>query len=246
MSAEDLFWGIAMTEQSPREKAKGIEIATCVGVFVFGFMNIVGSVWHYYGVTAPESAMNQKKQAIELRRLEAESVSVNGDVWAPSLTFGDDHISLCPVVVSFKNEGHAEVEIDGIEFRVFTASLSDVIKMEAVDGEDEKAAVAGRVNLFRPTGKYATRVGVIDVKSPSWVEKVTLRRQPTRAVIAPGQKHTERFHLLAPRDSETFITMVEVTAKTKKTAHKWSGFANPAMCGPFDSVETNPVAQPAN
>ena len=192
----------------------------------------------------PKANLELRKQEIEVARAESESVSITGEVLTPDLFVanGDRSVPLCPVVIKIRNDGQIPIHLDDLDFRVFVASLREITALERIESPQNGIVLASS----NDDGAWpmASDVGIIDYNSPSWVEKVKLRRKPTGSIVQPGQTHIERLHLLAPTNVSSIVTKVDVTVHTKRSRYGWSGFANPLMCVPAVDIAPAPFDVP--
>ncbi len=79
--------------------------------------------------------LNNRKLAVEVRKLESESLSFECNIYNPDISVGDSTgvISLRPLVCTITNEGETPIHLKSLEYRIYTASLEQIVTTEPVD-----------------------------------------------------------------------------------------------------------------
>lgn len=217
--------------------ANWVEVSTLVLVLV----GVVGSAAKFIWFDMPIAELDRRQRAVEVKRSEAEIVSVSGQILSPDVLManGERSVPICPVIVTITNAGQTPVALESIDFRVFVGTLRNVSNVSPLDIPVEPITlVDGTSNRHTSEQPEETFIGVIEHDSPNW-KKLIEKANPIRQTILPGQTHRQRFHLIAPTASNSLLTKADVIVRTKKSEYNWYGFANPRMVMETSSTTYN-------
>lgn len=201
--------------------SKPVEIWTVVltaSVLVGGLGKFVFFDWK-------NSALDQRQKEVAVQKAESEILSLEGKWQPPEVRtiLQKTMVSVSPVFIDIKNDGEIPVQIRKIEFKVFTAKLDEVSKLNVYPLDVSKFELGTLVQIDAST--RGPTFGFIDPDSSAWQEQASIKLKPISGPIPPGQRRSERRHVIAEPGDASLLTKVEVSVATDKGTYRWYGFS---------------------
>lgn len=232
------------------ERSKPVEKWTVV----FAAFSAVWLVAEFVFVKWPTFALDRRQKEVEVTLVESEIVTIEGQWLAPEVRTEVDGamVAVSPVYIDILNNGKTQVKIRKVEFRILEAQLESVVALNGYSLERMKADLQRNDAGLAPLNETESKIfGFIDSDSVNWQERASIEIKDSTGIVPPGQRRTERRHVIAEPENDQRLIKVEVSVVTDKSTYRWYGFSPTAsaLCRPVPfsgDVYSSPIPAPAD